>query len=133
MLSSTSFFVLGADPSSPFNLNMYRITFLSTSVIWANTIACSTSGQWNAAFSNSMLSSDGLNIYTFFIYGRNSYLYFAALSVSDGRVTSTRYKSSISITSVDSSALNGDYLIATTDSPVSLIIYSISSSVFTIK
>ena len=133
MLSSASFFLLGADPLSPYNLNMYRITFLSASVDWVNTIACSTSGQWTASFSSSILSSDELNIYTFFIYGQNSYLYFAALSVSDGRVASTRYKSSISIASVDSSALNGDYLIATTESPVSLIIYGITSSVFTIK
>ena len=45
MISNSQFFVLGADSASPYNLHIYKITFLSTSVDWANKIACS-SGTW---------------------------------------------------------------------------------------
>ena len=132
MISNSQFFVLGADSASPFNLQLYKITFSSVSVDWANQIAC-ISGTWASAASGSMLSTDGSTIYLFFIYSPSltTYLYFCGLSVSDGSVTTTRYKSSASVTYAYGSALNGDYAVATTLN--SLIIYSISSSTFTIK
>ena len=112
MISNSQFFVLGADSASPFNLQLYKITFSSVSVDWANQIAC-ISGTWASAASGSMLSTDGSTIYLFFIYSPSltTYLYFCGLSVSDGSVTTTRYKSSASVTYAYGSALNGDYAV----------------------
>ena len=110
MISNTQFFVLGSDMASPYNLHMYKITFLSTSVDWAKQIACS-SGTWGAYYSESVLSSDGSTIYSFFTFGVTKYLYFAGLSVSDGSVATTRFKSSIAVPDLYGSALNGDYVI----------------------
>ena len=131
MLSSTQFFVLGAGPSSPYTLYMYKITFLSTVVNWANQMAW-LSGTWAANDSESLLSLDSSSIYWFFIYGSTPYLYFAVLSVSDGSVGSTRYKSSIAVNQAFGSALNADYAVVSTNTPNSLVIYSISSSILSI-
>ena len=79
-----------------------------------------------------MLSSDGSTIYSYFMFGSTKYLYFVGLSVSTGSVATTRYISSVSVSFVYGSSLNGDYVVATTYSPVSVVIYSISSSSFTI-
>ena len=131
MLSQTQFFFLGVD-STPGNLHMYKITFLSTATDWANKIACS-SGTWSSSNSMSILSADSSTIYSFFTFGSIQYLYFASLSASTGSATSTRYKSSISISNIWALALNGNYLVAITTSSASLIIYNISSETFTFK
>ena len=59
-----------------------------------------------------MLSSDRSTIYSFFAYAIPLYLYFAGFSATRGSVTTTRYKSSISVSDVRGSALNGDYMVA---------------------
>ena len=110
MISNSQFFVLGASPTSPYNLQIYKITFLSTSVNWANQIAC-PSGTWVASDSESVLSSDGSTVYSFFTFGATKYLYFVGLYVADGSVATTRYKSSASVSDVDGSALNGNYVV----------------------
>ena len=132
MISNSQFFVLGVAPFSPFNLQMYKITFSLTSVNWANQITC-PSVTWSASISESVLSSDGSTLYSFFSFGSTKYLYFWGLTVSDGSVATTRYKASVSVATIWGSALNGDYVIATTSSPTFLVIYKISSSTFTIK
>ena len=132
MISNSQFFVLGADPASSYNLKMYKIMFSSTSVIWANQIAC-VSGAWSAGNSESVLSSDGATIYFFFTFEVTKYLYFAGLSVSDGSVATTRYKSNVAVGYVWGSTMNRDYVVLTTQTPSLLVIYSISSSTFTIK
>ena len=91
---------------------------------------CSSS-SWKSYYSESLLSKDGLNMYLFFYYGNPEYIYFASLSVSTGSVTSARYKSNFSGNPVYGSTLNGDYVIATAYSY--LLIYSISSTSFTVK
>ena len=134
MISNYQFFVLGAYPAPSNNLHMYKITFSSISVNWANQIACA-SGTWVAFASESILSSDKSIVYFFFIFGLSSstrYLYFWGLSVSDGSVSTTRHKSSAIVVAIWGSALNGDYVVTTTSSP-SLVIYNISSSTFAIK
>ena len=132
MISNSQFFILGATPSSPNNLKMYKITFLLTSVNWANQITCA--GTWSADLSESVLSSDGTTIYSFYSFGSSTtYLYFCGLSVSAGSITTTRFKSSAAVSYVYGSALNGDYIVTTTQSPESLVMYKISSSTFTIK
>ena len=132
MISNSQFFVLGIAVSSPNNLNMYKITFSTTPVNWANQIAC-TSGTWSAFLSESVLSFDKSKIYMFFTLGKIEYLYYAGLSVSDGSVVTTRYKSSTPVAGLNGSVLKGDYIIATIFSPFSLMMFSISSSTFTIK
>ena len=133
MISNSQFFILGAASSSPNNLLMYKVTFSLTSADWANQITC-TSGTWSTFYSESVLSSGGSTIYLFFMFGWSTkYLYFAGLSVADGRVTTTRYKSSVTVSAVHGSALNGDYVVAMTYSSTSVVMYSISSSTFIIK
>ena len=111
MVSSTQFFVLSVPPSAPFNLHMYKIEFLSTSVNWAKQIVCPL-GTWGASNSESVLSSDSSTIYLFFIFSTSQYyLLFAGLSASDGSVTTTRYRSSAAVFDVLGSALNGDYVV----------------------
>ena len=131
MISNSQFFVLGVTTTSPYNLQMYKITFLSTSVNWANQIAWS--GTWSVDLSESVLSSDGSTIYSFFLFGASKYLFFAGLSASTGSVTTTRFKSSTFVDYVFGSTLNGDYVVATTQTQTSVVMYSISSSTFTIK
>ena len=134
MISNSQFFVLSITNNSPNNLNMYKITFSLTSVNWANQITCS--GTWSSSYSESVLSSDGSTIYSFFVFGSTSYLYFCGLFVSDGSVATTRYKSSVSVSQVWGSTQNGDYVVATTyfsSTSISLVMYSISSATFTIK
>ena len=132
MISNSQFFVLGTATASPYNLRMYKITFSLTSVNWANQIACNL-GTWTTSYSESVLSSDGSTIYSFSTFGVTRYLYFCGLSASDGSVATTRYKSSATILEVQGSALNGDYVVLATTSTLSIVIYSISSSTFTIK
>ena len=133
MITQTQFFLVGIDTSSHNTFHMYKFTFSSKQADWANMIACA-SGNWASSNSESLLSADGLNIYLFFIYGPSpTNWYFTSVSSSDGSVTSSRYKSSASVQIIYGSALNGDYVIATTKIPFSLIIYNLSSSVFIIK
>ena len=113
MISNSQFFVLGVTITSPLNLQMYKITFSLTSVNWANEIACPSS-TWYTSDSESVLSSDGSTIYSFFLFGPLSstlYLYFCGLSVSDGSVATTRYKSSTSVEFIFGSVVNGDYVV----------------------
>ena len=114
MISNSQFFVLGAAPVSPNNLRMYKITFSLTPIEWANQIVC-TSGSCSASNSESLLSSDGSTIYSFFTFGSSSssasYLYFCGLSVSDGSVATTRYKSSATVFGAWGSALKGDIIV----------------------
>ena len=129
MVTNTQFFVLGIASN---NLQMYKLTFLSNTVDWANKIGCS--GTWSSNRSESLLSVDGSTIYLFFIYGSGStFLYFAGLSSIDGSIKTMRYRSSISASVVQGSVLNGNYIVATIENPVSLMIYNIPSSAFIIK
>ena len=111
MLSSNKFFLVGSDITSPGNLHIYKITFSLTSVDWANKLSCTTSA-WNAYYSESLLSSDGSTIYSFFLYGPSTTynLHFAWLSADTGSVTH-RFKSSVTVGSLYGSAISGDYLL----------------------
>ena len=109
MLSSTQFFILGAEVVVG-HLHMYNVNISSTFVTWGNKISCSSS-PWFADYSESVLSSDGLSIYSLFIYGAIKHLYFACMSASTGKVAATRFRSSVPVSYVYGSALNKDYLI----------------------
>ena len=113
---------------------MFKFTFLSTSVDWANKIACSTT-YWFALNSQSLLSTDSTTIYSFFIYKQPTSfkLYFAAQDALNGSIVLTRFRSSESILYVENSVLYGDYAIIVTSNPSLLVIYSISSNSFMVK
>ena len=110
MISNSQFFILGVTTTILYNLQMYKITFSLTSVSWSNQIVC-PSGTWSASYSESVLNTDGSTVYSFFTFGATTYLYFVGLSVSDGSIKTTRFKSSASVTYVWGSALNGDYVV----------------------
>lgn len=132
MLSSTQFFIAGTATSGTAHLKMYKVTFSNTSVDWANQMLCS--GSWTAFYSGSMLSDDGSIIYSYFSFGISSRnMYFISQSVTSGSVIGSRYKSSVTVMYIFGSVLNGDYALATTNGPNVLVIFSLSTSTFTIK
>ena len=53
-------------------------------------------------------------------------------TASSGAVTGSRYMSSVTITQINSIGISSDYLVAATQSPNSVLIYSFSSGSFTI-
>ena len=106
-----------------FKYMIYKITF-STSVDWANKMVWSAM-PWTATYSESLLSSGDLAIYSFFTYGSTSlFIYFTSFSSATGTVN-FRYKSNVTWTTLLGSAIYGDYIIATTQSPTSMVLYSI--------
>ena len=124
-------FMLGADPSSPYQLHLYKHTFGATSPDWSLKLSW-TSGTWTTSDSESLLISS--SIYTFFIYGSSSqYAYMVVISVSDGTVIN-RYKSSISWTYIYGSGVNGDYLAASVlCSSFYLLMFNRATNLFDIK
>ena len=86
-ISDTSFFMLSNDNS--YNLHLFKITFSSTSPVWARKMIWS-SGAWTAYISQALQISS--KIYAFFIYGSTQFLYFTVFSESDGTILSSRYR-----------------------------------------
>ena len=74
MLNSNQLFILSRDKTSPYNLLLYKITFSTPSVDWANKMLCA-SGTWTTNLSESLLSSDSSIIYSFFIFGSTEITY----------------------------------------------------------
>ena len=72
-----------------------------------------TSGSWLAYLSESLLSTDGSKIFSFFTYGSPYYMYFASFNKSNGAVIGSRYKSSTPINGIYGSAQKGDLIVLT--------------------
>ena len=91
-LSDSQLFFISLDNSSPSNLHMCKVAFGSTSVDWAKMIMCPTS-SWNSYTGETLMSSDGSVMYTFFLYGDTAamYAHFVSLNPSSGGVIGTRY------------------------------------------
>ena len=122
--------MLGIDPSSPYQLHLYKHTFGGTSPDWSLKLSW-PSGTWSTSNSESLLISS--SIYTFFSYGSTKYVYMAVISVSDGTV-SNRYKSSISCTNVFGSGVSGDYIAASVSwSSYYLLMLNRATNLFAIK
>ena len=130
LLSDTTLFMLGSDPSD-YALHLYRITFTNTSPDWSSKMMCSSS-SWSVVYASSFLSSS--KIYSLFSYGQSpKYLYFVTLSLNDGNVLSSRYKSSISCTyGSPGLTTTGDYVIASVCTQY-LLVYNTILSTFLIK
>ena len=110
LISSSEFFLQGVGPSLSYYLYTYKIQFGSTSVTWANRMGCPSS-SWSCSGSESVLSTDGSAIYSFFTYGYYTYLYIISFSVSSGTVLGSRYKSNSSWNTVHGSIVNRNYVI----------------------
>ena len=131
-ISDSSMFMLGVDPSSPYELHLYKHTFGGTSPDWSLKLSW-PSGTWLTAESESLLISS--TIYTLFPYGSSTlYVYIAVISLSDGTV-SNRYKSSISCSNVYGSGVNGDYIVASVLCSPSyyLLMFNRATNLFDIK
>ena len=130
-ISDSSMFMLGVDPSSPYQLHLYKHTFGGTSPDWSLKLSW-PSGTWTIIESESLLISS--TIYSFFPYGSSpQYVYMAVISLSDGTV-SNRYKSSISWTYVYGSGVNGDWIAASVYwSSSHLLMFNRATSLFDIK
>ena len=91
-LSDTQLFFISLDNSSPSNLHMCKVAFGSTSVDWAKMIMCPTS-SWDSYTGETLMSSDGSVMYTFFLYGDTAamYAHFLSMNPSSGGVIGTRY------------------------------------------
>ena len=130
-ISDSSMFVLGIDPSSPYQLHLYKHTFGNTSPDWSLKLSW-PSGTWTEGYSESLLISS--SIYTFFPYGSSTqYVYMAVISISDGSV-SNRYKSSVSCTAVIGSGVSGNYIVASVRWPSSyLLMFNKATNLFDIR
>ena len=132
-ISDFSMFMLGVDPSSPYQLHLYKHTFGNTSPDWSLKLSW-PSGTWTTDLSESLLISS--TIYTFFPYGSTKYVYMAVISLSDGTV-SNRYKSTIGSTqvNVDGSGVNADYIVASIawSSSFYLLMFNRATNLFDVK
>ena len=84
----------------------------NTSAVWTNQMSC-TSGSWSASLSESLLSTDGSKIFSFFTYQSPRKMYFAIFNKADGAVIGSRYKSSTTITGIYGSVQKGDLIVLT--------------------
>ena len=133
LISTSEFFLQGVGPSLSYYLYTYKIQSGSTSVTWANRMGCPSS-SWSWSGSESVLSTDGSAIYSFFTYGYYTYLYIISFSVSSGTVFGSRYKSSIEWYSVNGSIVNNNYVITSVYWGYRfLLIYNPSIDFFLIK
>ena len=126
LLNNNQLFLIGADTVSPFPLHFTKITIENTSSDWSNKILCSF-GVCNPNLGESIMSKDKSTIYSFFVFGNTTYLYFANFNITNGSLIGSRYKSSVSWSEVDGIALNGNFLIASSMcSSASLIVFDVS-------
>ena len=123
-------FLIGIDSVGLFPLHMVKFTFGNTSVDWSLKTVC-PGGTCGVGTSEGLSSIDGSKIYTFYIYDNVNYLYFVILDSMTGAILSSRYKSTITCSSVNGSALNGDYLAANVVcSTVYLALFNFTASIF---
>ena len=131
-ISDSSMFMVGVDPSSPYQLHFYKHTFGGTSPDW-NLRLSWPSGTWTKFSSESLMISS--SIYAFFPFGTSSvsYVYLAVISVSDG-IVSNRFKSSIICSSVYGSGANGDYIVTSVGwTSYYLLMFNKATNLFDIK
>ena len=133
MISDTELLFLALESSVPHNFHMYKLTFGSVPVDWANKILWPTS-SWNSASGDSILNSDHTIMNILFLYGDSStmFAHFWSLSTSSGSTIGSRYISSLGWTFIESITQINNYLIAsirTTDED-QLVVFDTTSSSF---
>ena len=131
-LSDSQLFFISLDNSSPSNLHMCKVAFGGTSVDWAKKIMWPTS-SWNSYTGETLMSSDGSVMYTFFLYGDTAamYAHFVTLNPSSGGVIGTRYITSTTSTFIDTSVLIENYLAVSMRWPDStLVVFNLNTNSF---
>ena len=132
-IASSSF--SGATSTSLYNLQMYKITFSLTSVNWANQIACNFRDMICILF---RICAELWRIYSLLVLHIriiNNYIFILLWSVCvwRKRCRTTRYKSSTAVSICMGVSFERRLRSSNYSSPSSLVMYSISSSAFTIK
>ena len=134
LITDTTVFLMATENSALLNLHMYKITFSSTTAVWANKINCPTT-NWMIGQSEMVISSDASKIYNFVNYGVNGALYglFFSLSITDGSVIGNRYITSDTWGSIYGQVIVGNYLAAVaTWNGDKLFLFNIITEVFVI-
>ena len=133
MISNTELFWITRINSS-YNAVFVKFIFSNSNADWAKKMSCSSNcDMW---YSSSLLSTDKSRIYNLFVYRQSSIdnIYFNSFQTLSGAIVGNMYKSTISCSLVYGSVLNGDNIFATLAcSSLYLIIYNITSSLFTFK
>ena len=95
----------------------------------------SSTGSWYPYLSESLLSTDGSKIFSFFTYGNTKYMYFTTFNKADGAVIGSRYKSSTPFDGIYGSAQKGDLIVLTVyvSSTYYITMLNTTSSVFSTK
>ena len=133
MINDSQFFISGYEPASTYHFHMYKVTFGNTAVDWANKVSWA-SGTCDAGYSSSILNFDGSLIYSLYAFGSTRYLYFISLSITDGSIVDSRYKSSISWSEAWGILINGDYLVfSVICSTPQLFVFNLKTSEFKLK
>ena len=133
-LSDILLFLIGNEPTSPYNLKMYLITFGTTSVNWSNKISC-PSGTCTLGHSESISSIDGSLIYSIFAYGSTQYAHLVWTKSVDGSVSGSRFKSNNSWSSIRGLALSSNFLAASVwcSSISEIVVYDIDANNYIIR
>ena len=110
-ITDSSLFAITMDSS--FSFHFFRITFANTSSDWSSVMPCPVGATWSFGNPGSALASS--KIYIFFpTSGSNANpIYAAALSVANGAVVSSRFKTSANWASIEGIAATGSYIAAT--------------------
>ena len=135
IITDTTVFLMATENTAQLNLHMYKITFSSTTAVWANKINCPTT-NWMIGQSEMTISSDTSKIYNFVNYGANGAVYglFFSLSITDGSAIGNRYITSDTWGSFYGQVIVGNYLAAVgTWSGDKLFLFNIVTEVFIIK
>ena len=111
-INNNQYFIIGVDSISPYTIHFYKVLFGSSSVDWANQILW-TEGSCSNGLSESLLSTDGSLIYSFFIFGNAPNMYFAIFNSSGGQSVGSIYKSSATWTGVCGSIQIDIYIFVT--------------------
>ena len=113
MFNDSELFFISTESASPYNLQMYKITFSITSVNWANKISWPTA-SWNSDWGETLLSSDGQLLFALFLYGDSSsmFTHLAVINSTNGSVVGTRYILNTSSTFIDAFIQFDIYLVA---------------------
>ena len=135
-LSDSQLFFISLEPSTPFNLQMYKVTYSITPVDWAKKISWPTA-SWNSDWGETLMSSDNSTLYSIFLFGDTSTMYshFVSLNVSSGNTVGTRYISNVGWIFIDGSTLISNSLIITMRCPSDseLIVVDLNSNSFTYR
>ena len=132
-ISDTQLFFLSLEPTSPYNLQMYKVTYGNTAVDWANRIMC-PSTSWNSDWGETLMSSDNSIIYSVFLFGdtSNMYSHFVSINSNNGIITGTRYISSVGCIFIDGASLFSNYLTISMRCPSDseIIVVDLSTNIF---